>query len=142
MTRAMLNFVHTGCTWAVHFVEADGWTPNRPRPRFHDFPTVEHLRFFVARCHPEEGELEYFEHCVKTCGPGQRIRYAGASGVLRMGHRSHDGELMPDRGLEVPARVVLLRLLSLSLARLTLSDMRISSPVCLMDTTGRVVYCL
>jgi hypothetical protein len=70
VTRVMLNFQHTGCAWAVDFVEADGRLSLRPRPRFHDFPTVEHLRRFVARCHPEEGELEYFEQCVQAWGRG------------------------------------------------------------------------
>ena len=70
MTRVMLNFQHTGCAWAVHLVDADGQRPIRRKPRFHDFATVDDLRHFVWRCHPEDGEFEYFERCVQTWGRG------------------------------------------------------------------------
>lgn len=70
MTRVMLNFQHTGCAWAVLLVEADRECPIRCKPRFHDFATVDGLRRFVVRCRPEEGEIEYFERCVKAWGRG------------------------------------------------------------------------
>ena len=35
-----------------------------------DFATVDDLRDFVWRCHPEDGEFEYFERRVQAWGRG------------------------------------------------------------------------
>jgi hypothetical protein len=68
MPRVLLNFQEYAGVWSIHFIEADCRTLIGPRPRYFDFATLDGLRAFVRRCHPDD--MAEFEHSAQAWGRG------------------------------------------------------------------------
>ena len=69
MPQVLMNFQHYK-TWTCHFIEADCRTSIGNRTRYFDFASLEDLRAFVHRCHPEGASLEEFDNNVRRWARG------------------------------------------------------------------------
>jgi hypothetical protein len=68
MPQVLMNFDRYKGRWWVHFIESDCRTTIGTKTRFFTFPTIEDFRAFVLRCHPEDANLEDFDHSVRAWG--------------------------------------------------------------------------
>jgi hypothetical protein len=69
MPIVLMNFDHYH-DWVVHFVQSDCRSTIGAKTRYFHFPTIDDLRAFVIRCHPEGASLEEFENNVKAWSRG------------------------------------------------------------------------
>jgi hypothetical protein len=69
MPVVLMNFQHNQ-DWVVHFIQADCRTTIGSKTRYFQFATLEDLRDFVIRCHPEGASLEEFDHNVRAWSRG------------------------------------------------------------------------
>lgn len=70
MPRVLLNFQHYQNAWNVHFIQDDCRTGIGSRTRYFKFATLDGLRAFLTRCHPQDATLAGFERSVRAWARG------------------------------------------------------------------------
>ena len=69
MPVVLMNFDHYS-DWVVHFIHSDCRTTIGTKTRYFTFATLDELRAFVIRCHPEGASLEEFDNDVRRWARG------------------------------------------------------------------------
>ena len=69
MPVVLMNFDHCR-DWVVHFIQSDCRTTIGAKTRYFTFSTLDELRAFVIRCHPEGASLEEFDNDVRRWARG------------------------------------------------------------------------
>ena len=69
MPQVLMNFQHYN-DWVVHFIEADCRSRIGRETRYFHYPTLDELRAFITRCHPDGANLEEFENNVRAWSRG------------------------------------------------------------------------